>query len=89
MNTLFPSFGFNNEAPAMTFYELSAPQAPSAQGFFSRATKAFGNILHSMQYSRLTQTMSQLTDAQLDAIGVRRSDIPSVAQQILKKETSD
>ena len=72
----------------MTFYELSTPKPSPALGLYARVTKALRGMLYTMQYGQLMQAMSQLTDEQLDAICVNRSDIPSVARRILKDEAS-
>ncbi len=85
MNALFPSLGLsNNEASAMTFYELSAPKEISGRGLLSRVGKKLRSALHTMQYGRLMRAMSQLSNEQLDTIGIQRADIPSVARRILE-----
>jgi len=69
----------------MTLYELTAPQTAPAEGLFSRAASTFRNVLHKMQYGRMVQVMSQMSDVQLDVIGVSRADIPNFAREILEK----
>ena len=80
MSTLFPSLALSSkEAPAMSLYELNAPQNIHTGGFFSRIGQSLSQSIKAMQRYRMMQVMSELSDGQLDAMGIERADIPSVA----------
>lgn len=66
----------------MTFYEMSQPTASKFSlfdGIFSRMSAG----VQAVQYGRMLQALSALSDAQLDAIDVKRADIPAHAHRCI------
>lgn len=63
---------------AITTYtdELSTPL-----GVFDRVGAWFARLTKSMQYAQMMRALSQLDNAQLAKIGIRRSDIPAYAEK--------
>ena len=87
MSTVFPSLALSTkEASAMSFYELSAPQTAQTGGLFARIGQSLTNTVKAIQYSRMLQVMSQLTDEQLDSMGIARADIPSIAHKTIYED---
>lgn len=67
----------------MSFFEFTEPNDISANGVFSKVKQSLGNAMRAMQYARMRQAMSELTDTQLEAIGLTRADIPRFAREIV------
>lgn len=84
MSTLFPSLALSSKkAPAMSFFELSPPQNVSTRGLLSRIGQTFVKAMNALQYSRMMHAMSQLTNEQLDIMGIERCDIPDIAYKTI------
>lgn len=69
--------------PAMTLYELDAPRAQSNGGLLKRMVNRIGNAIRIFQFGRMMQAMSELSDPQLEALGLKRSDIPRYAHECI------
>lgn len=70
------------ESMAMTFYEMTRPEARKL-GFFDGLVAKLTAGLHTVQYSKMLQALSALNEEQLDAIGIKRSDIPAHAHKCI------
>lgn len=66
----------------MTLYDdLHAGPATSTDGLASRIGRSLKGIVLSMQYSRMLQALCELSDENLAAIGIDRTDIPRHAHE--------
>ena len=70
----------------MTLFEIDAPREPLVRNVLSGIKTKFGNALRVVQYGRMMQAMSELSDAQLEAIGLSRADIPDRAHECIYGE---
>ncbi len=87
MTFQLPSLSLSNEgASTMTYYELDRPRAATGSGIFSRIGNALEKTIRAIQYSRMMQALSELSDAQLSAIGLTRADIPRRAHECIYGE---
>lgn len=69
----------------MTFYEMTQPAAKKSNlfdGIFSKMTAGVKVV----QYSRMVQALSGLSNEQLSEIGLKRKDIPAHAQRCIYAE---
>jgi len=66
----------DGKSPAMTFPALSAPRLPFSGGLLGRIGARIGNGVRAVQYSRMMQAMSELSDEQLAMLDLTRTDIP-------------
>ena len=68
----------------MTTHDIHAPHSLSrggdAAGTGDRLRRWAGNAIRALQYSRMRQALSELSDAQLAALGLNRADIPDHAR---------
>ena len=51
-----------------------------SEGIFSRISRPLGDAIRTMQYARMMQVMSQMSDTELKSLGLTRADIPRHAQ---------
>ena len=65
----------------MSVYEADAPNVVIGPGFLQRIRTGLNGIVRAMQYSRLMSVLVQMSDEQLDAIGIGRDDIPARAHE--------
>lgn len=65
----------------MVVFNPEAPVAHIDEGIFSRIGRSIGGAVRSFQYARMLKVMSELSDAQLNAIGITKTDIPRVAYE--------
>ena len=70
----------------MTSYELDRPRITTGGGMFSKIGTALGKTMRAMQYSRMMQALSEMSDAQLTIIGLTRADIPRHAYKCVYRE---
>ena len=77
----------SKEASAMTFYEMNAERSPIADGLLAKISHRFKSGIRAMQYGRMLQALSQLTDEQLENIGLDRADIPRHARECIDGRT--
>ncbi len=66
----------------MTFYEMSQPTVRKFSlfdGIFSKMNAG----MKAVQYGRMLQALSQLSDAQLSAMNVKRSEIAAHAHRCI------
>ena len=52
-------------------------------GFFSSIGAAFKSFIASAQHSRMLSVLSQMSDAELELIGITRADIPDYTEKLL------
>lgn len=64
-----------------TTYTLNAPRAAAAGKLSTRIGRGFGWAVRAMQYARLVQFMSELSDEQLKSIGITRAEIARNARE--------
>ena len=69
----------------MTFYEMTQPAAQKT-GFFDGLFSKLSAGIKVVQYSRMVQALSGLSDDQLAEIGLTRKDIPAHAQKCVYAE---
>ncbi len=82
MTTLLPSLALSSkEASAMSFYEINAPQPTVAARFRTQIGQKLRNAFNTMQYVRMVQALSRLSNQELTAIGLERADIPDFAHR--------
>lgn len=67
----------------MTLYELDAPRAQSSDGLLTRIRNRIWDAIRVIQYGRMMQAMSELSDPQLETLGLKRSDIPRYAHECI------
>lgn len=60
----------------MTFFDTTASHPINAAGFFRKIGTKLGNGIRIVQYGRMMHALSELSDSDLKAIGLERSDIP-------------
>jgi len=72
----------DRKASAMVSQTLTAPRTAFAAGsLLDRIGARIGKGVRAMQYARLLQAMFELTDEQLAATGLTRTDIPRHARE--------
>jgi len=69
----------------MTLYDLDAPRTSAAPARLPRVGHWFTKVVRAIQYSRLNQAMSQLSDEQLRAIDLTRADIRRYSHDCIYK----
>ena len=67
----------------MSLNELDVPIGHDVTGVWSRIKRSLGSQLRTMQYARMMQIMSELSDHELEALGIDRSDIPHHAYECI------
>ena len=67
----------------MELYELDAPSGGFLAVTISKIKKSLGRQLRRMQYARMVNVMSQLSDEQLQSIDLTRADIPRHARECI------
>ena len=55
-------------------------------GIFSSIGAAFKSFVASAQHGRMLSVLSQMSDAELERIGITRADIPNYAEKLLSHE---
>ena len=60
----------------MTFYETNASFSANTGNLFQNVSSLIGRGLRAMQYARMMQALSEMSDKNLNTIGLERSDIP-------------
>jgi len=76
----------NKEPMAMSLFELDAPRSLNSNGFLSKVAAWPAQVIRSMQYGRMMQALAALSDTQLAAIGLTRSEIPRYARECLEEK---
>ena len=71
---------------AMSFFELDAPRNPNSDGFFSKVVSWPTRAVRGIQYGRMMQAMTSLSDSQLQDLGLTRSDIPRYARECIEEK---
>lgn len=66
-----------------TMNELNISHSSGMSGMFAPIGRAFGGTMRAMQYSRLMQAMSQVSDEQLELIGLNRADFYRQARETI------
>jgi uncharacterized protein YjiS (DUF1127 family) len=64
----------------MTAIDISAPIRPSLGG---RVAESFRAVWRGIQLARMIRILTEMSDAQLSAIGVKRQDIPEYAWKLV------
>lgn len=76
----------NKETMAMSLFELDAPRSFNRNGILSKVGAWSARAISNMQYGRMMQAMAELSDTQLEALGLTRSDIPRYARECLENK---
>jgi len=69
----------------MTFYEMTRTPAKKL-GFLDGISEKVSAGVKVLQYSRMVQALSGMSDAQLAAIDLERKDIPAHAHRCIYEE---
>jgi len=77
------TLSLDQKAPGMAFTTIDAPHSADASGLLDRIGARIGTVIRAMQYSRMLQAMSELSDDQLATMGLTRSDIPGHARECI------
>jgi uncharacterized protein YjiS (DUF1127 family) len=86
MTFMPPSLSIKDTA-AMTLYELDMPRTDTANSLWSGIRHRIGGAIRAMQYARMRQAMSELSDSQLAQIGLARADIARHARQCVYEDS--
>lgn len=70
----------------MSFFELDAPRGLNSDGFLSKVAAWPGKAVRTLQYGRMMQAMTSLSESQLQELGLTRSDIPRYARECLAEK---
>jgi len=52
---------------------------------FAAVAEGLKSLNHKLKYGRMMSVLSQMSDAQLDQIGINRSDIPAHAEKLISR----
>lgn len=74
------------ETLAMSLFEIDAPRSQNSNGLLSKIAAWPSRAISNMQYGRMMQAMAALSDSQLEALGLTRSDIPRYARECLEEK---
>ena len=66
--------------------DLFAPVTTAAATLGGKIATGFGNAVTHMQISRMSSVLSSMDDAQLEAAGIERADIPQHARALVLEE---
>lgn len=61
--------------------------ASQPTGILSTIGTAFKSFIASAQHSRMLSVLSQMSDAELERIGITRADIPNYTEKLLSHGT--
>ena len=64
-------------------YDLTTHDGLPSGGLFTRVKRSIGNAVCTVQYARMLKVMSELSDTQLESIGLARADIPRIAREAI------
>ncbi|MGI9520879.1 MAG: hypothetical protein ACR2PG_04440 [Hyphomicrobiaceae bacterium] len=64
----------------MAMYELNRSIGSGIEGTLSRIINMLANAISAMQYARMMQVMSQMSDNELKSLGLTRADLPRHAR---------
>ena len=67
----------------MSVYEIDTPNVVIGSGFLERIGSGLTGIIQVMQYNRMMSVLVQMTDEQLEAIGIDRAQIPARAHECI------
>ena len=67
----------------MTIQELGASHVPAAGETWARIRRGVTTTIRALQHARMKQALSDLSDAQLAALGLTRADIPRHARECI------
>jgi uncharacterized protein YjiS (DUF1127 family) len=70
----------NERTSTMAIFEIDVPSVPRPRPIRAIGA-AFGSVMRSMQYARMIQSLSELSDTQLAVIELERADIPHRAHE--------
>ena len=72
--------GAEEGTTAMSSTEFAAPRV---DGFVLSVGRKLRSAIRTIQYARMLQVMSELSDTQLESLGLTRTAIPAYAQRCI------
>lgn len=77
---------FNMNTTASERHHAVTASLSYVAAIFAKFRSAAGGVLKALQDARMMSTLAQMSDAQLNNIGISRSDIPDYAKKLMASE---